>query len=100
LLDAVDAAAQQIAEDPQRFPVIEDDIQRCRVKRFPYCVYFRCLPDTIRILVTNRSNSSAVCVPNDELAHWPVVRVALGPCFQILKRDSRYSLNAWSVERK
>jgi toxin ParE1/3/4 len=51
LLDAVDAAAQQIAEDPQRFPVIEDDIQRCRVQRFPYCVYFRCLPDTIRILV-------------------------------------------------
>ena len=52
-LDAVDAAIDQIASDPKRFPRVEGDIQRCRVKRFPYCVYFRCLPDTVRILVVN-----------------------------------------------
>ena len=51
-LDAVDAAIGRIASDPTRFPRVEGDIRRCRVKRFPYCVYFRCLPDTtIRILV-------------------------------------------------
>jgi hypothetical protein len=50
-LDAVDAAVKQIVEDPKRFPFTEADIQRCRVKRFPYCVYFRCLSDTIHILV-------------------------------------------------
>ncbi|NIL96906.1 MAG: type II toxin-antitoxin system RelE/ParE family toxin [Planctomycetales bacterium] len=50
-LDAVDTAVEQILRDPKRFPIIEGNFQRCRVKQFPYCVYFRCLPDTIRILV-------------------------------------------------
>lgn len=50
-LDAVDEAVGQISRDPRQFPKVRDDIQRARVRRFPYCVYFRCLPEAIRILV-------------------------------------------------
>ncbi|MDZ7620497.1 MAG: type II toxin-antitoxin system RelE/ParE family toxin [Patescibacteria group bacterium] len=50
-LDSVDAAVARIVDDPSRFAGIEEDIRRCRVKRFPYCIYFRRLTDTIRILV-------------------------------------------------
>lgn len=50
-LDSVDAAVAEVALDPGRFGIVEDDIRRCRVKRFPYCVYFRCVFDTVRVLV-------------------------------------------------
>ena len=50
-LDAVDATIDQIASDPQRFPIAEHGIQRCRIKRFPYCVYFRYRSSEVRILV-------------------------------------------------
>ena len=50
-LDAVNAAVHSILADPERFPVVEDDIRRCRVKRFPFCIYFRFKTDAIRILV-------------------------------------------------
>jgi plasmid stabilization system protein ParE len=50
-LDAVDAAVAAIVADPGRYPVVEDDIRRCRVKRFPYCVYYRHGADWVRILV-------------------------------------------------
>lgn len=50
-LDAVDATVEQILSSPERFPVVEHEIRRCRVKRFPYCLYYRYVPGTIRILV-------------------------------------------------
>ncbi len=50
-LDAVDATIDQIASDPQRFQIVEHGIQRCRMKRFPYCVYFRYVSSGIRILI-------------------------------------------------
>jgi len=50
-LDSIDEAIEQIISDPMRFALIENDIRRCRVKRFPYCVYFRSVADTVRILV-------------------------------------------------
>ena len=50
-LEAVDATIDQIVSDPQRFPIVEHYIQRCRIKRFPYCVYFRYLSGGIRILI-------------------------------------------------
>ena len=42
-LDAVDAAIDQITSDPKRFPRVEGDIQRCRVKRFPLLRVFSLL---------------------------------------------------------
>ncbi len=47
----VDRAVQSIQSDPTRFEVMEDDIRRCPVKRFPYSIYFRVVVDTVRILV-------------------------------------------------
>jgi hypothetical protein len=55
-LDSVDTAVEQIVQDPQRFPIIEENIQRCRVKRFPYCVYFRCLPGLHSCRETSQSS--------------------------------------------
>ena len=50
-IEAVDGTVAQIAEDPERFPTVDEDLQRARVSRFPYCVYFRRLADSLRILV-------------------------------------------------
>jgi toxin ParE1/3/4 len=55
-LDAVDSAVRHITRDPKLFPLLKSGIQRCRVTRFPYCLYFRCLPDAIRILVVMHHN--------------------------------------------
>ena len=50
-LGAVDSAVAAIVADPGRYAIVEDDIRRCRVKRFPYCVYYRHGPGWIRVLV-------------------------------------------------
>ena len=50
-LDEIDAAVQRIQKDPDALPVVEDDIRRCPVKRFPYCLYYRVVIDVIRVLV-------------------------------------------------
>ena len=50
-LAEIDRAVQSIQTDPTRFEVIEDDIRRCPVKRFPYSIFFRAAVDTVRILV-------------------------------------------------
>ena len=50
-LDAIDEAVERLLANPHRFPIIENDIRRCRVKRFPFCVYFRQTIGAWRILV-------------------------------------------------
>lgn len=50
-LDQIDQAVSKILRDPTRFEVIEDDIRRCPVQRFPYSMYYRIHGDTLRILV-------------------------------------------------
>ena len=50
-LDAIDSAVKSILADPFRLPVVEANVRRCLVKRFPYGVYYRIEGDTIRILV-------------------------------------------------
>jgi hypothetical protein len=34
-LNAIDETVERIVENPDRFPTVEHDIRRCRVKRFP-----------------------------------------------------------------
>jgi plasmid stabilization system protein ParE len=48
--DAVDEAVAVIAAAPERWRVIEDDVRRYLMPRFPYAIYYRVLPDHIRIL--------------------------------------------------
>ncbi|NIO39739.1 MAG: type II toxin-antitoxin system RelE/ParE family toxin [Burkholderiales bacterium] len=52
-LAAVDKAVSQIVADPHRFPIVEGEIRRCRVSRFPFSIYFRLIDNTLRILVIN-----------------------------------------------
>jgi plasmid stabilization system protein ParE len=50
-LDAVDDVIEWLSVSPGDFPIVEGDVRRCRVARFPYCVYFRRLGDAIQVLV-------------------------------------------------
>ncbi len=49
-LDAVDRAVGVITEDPERWRIVEADVRHYLMPRFPYAIYYRVLPDHIRIL--------------------------------------------------
>ena len=49
-LDAVDRAVSVIQAAPDRWAVIEADVRHYLLPRFPYAIYYRVLPDHIRIL--------------------------------------------------
>lgn len=51
-LDDFERQVLALAAQPERWMVIEADIRRCLMRRFPYVIYFRCLdPERIRITV-------------------------------------------------
>jgi toxin ParE1/3/4 len=47
---AVRDAVHRIQEFPLLSPVLEDDVRRCRVLRFPYGVVYRAKPERIEVL--------------------------------------------------
>jgi toxin ParE1/3/4 len=49
-LDAVDRAILIILDAPDRWRIVEADVRRYLMPRFPYAIYYRALPDHIRIL--------------------------------------------------
>ena len=49
-LDAVNHAVELIIHDPERWNVIEGDVRRYLISRFPYSIYYRSLTEAIRIL--------------------------------------------------
>jgi len=49
-LQKIDLALQDLAQHPERWPVIRGQIRRRLVHRFPYGVFYRCDPDEIVIL--------------------------------------------------
>lgn len=49
-LDAADLAIAAIQDDPERWSLIEEEIRRYLTPRFPYMIYYRLLPEEIRIL--------------------------------------------------
>ena len=49
-LEAADHAIQVILDAPDLWRVIEADVRRYLMPRFPYAIYYRVLPDHIRIL--------------------------------------------------
>jgi plasmid stabilization system protein ParE len=51
LASEVEIAVSSIREDPESFPFVLRDVRRCRVRRFPYDVYFRVEGQVLRILV-------------------------------------------------
>lgn len=51
-LSELDKAIAQIARAPLAFPVVDGQVRRSIIKRFPYVVLYRVLePDTLRVLV-------------------------------------------------
>ena len=53
LTTVVDMAVVEIAANPERGPILEGDVRRSRVKRFPYSICYRCIGDEIRILAVS-----------------------------------------------
>ena len=49
-LDAVDQAVEKIVATPTRWRIVEKDVRRYLVPRFPYTIYYRVLADEVRIL--------------------------------------------------
>jgi len=49
-LDAADQAIRVILDAPDRWSIIEADVRHYRMLRFPYAIYYRVLPDHLRIL--------------------------------------------------
>jgi len=49
-LDAADRAIGVIQDAPGRWSVIEADVRHYLMPRFPHAIYYRVLPDQIRIL--------------------------------------------------
>ena len=55
---AVERVLDQIADRPELYQIIEGDVRRAVVSRFPYCVYYRALPDRVVVIaVFNASRS-------------------------------------------
>jgi len=52
-LDAVDQAIRTVADAPERWRVIDADVRRYLMPRFPYAIYYRVASDHIRILLSN-----------------------------------------------
>ena len=42
-LDTIEEAVQRIVNDPTSFEVVDEDLRRCRVPRFPFCLHFRAI---------------------------------------------------------
>jgi toxin ParE1/3/4 len=55
-LDATDIAVGTIQDDPERWPVIELDVRRYLIPRFPYAIYYRVLPDQVRNLAIKHNS--------------------------------------------
>ena len=49
-LDATDCAVGIILEAPDRWSIIKADVRHYLMRRFPYAIYYRVLPDHLRIL--------------------------------------------------
>ncbi|HEU4648692.1 MAG TPA: type II toxin-antitoxin system RelE/ParE family toxin, partial [Gemmatimonadales bacterium] len=48
--DTLAAHLTRIERSPTAFPVVQRDVRRCLLGRFPYALYFRLLPDELRVI--------------------------------------------------
>ena len=49
-LAEVDAQVERIATDALQFPIQFRDIRRARLRRFPYGLFFRALPEAVYVI--------------------------------------------------
>ena len=50
LIASVDRVLVQVAENPQRYPIVHRDIRRVLVRTFPYAVFYREVADHVRVI--------------------------------------------------
>jgi len=50
LITAIEETTGRICDDPFRFPVVEQDVRRSRVNRFPYDIYYLVETEVIRVI--------------------------------------------------
>ena len=55
-LDAVRDTLDRIAEGPQRFPVIHEDVRCALVPRFPYQIFYASEPDRLDVFAVFHSS--------------------------------------------
>jgi len=49
-LDKVELALQDLVNSSERWPIVQDDIRRRLIRRFPYSLLYRIDPDEVVIL--------------------------------------------------
>lgn len=49
-LNQVSAGMARLAERPGMFDLVWEDVRGCRLRQFPYLIYFRVLPGRIEVL--------------------------------------------------
>lgn len=49
-LDQIGLALNRIAARPEGYPVVEQDVRRALVRRFPFSIYFRVQGDIVRVI--------------------------------------------------
>lgn len=59
-LDAADAAINSVRNAPERWRIIEADVRRYLMSRFPYALYYRVLSDHVRILAFNTTATTRI----------------------------------------
>ena len=48
--EEIDKLLQRIVEQPQMYQVVEATVRRATVRRFPFSVFYRTLPDWIEVI--------------------------------------------------
>jgi len=49
-LTQVSAALERVADNPEMYALVEEDIRACGLHRFPYLLYYRVLGERIEVL--------------------------------------------------
>ena len=48
--EEIDRSFQRIAEQPEMYQVVEATVRRATIRRFPFSVFYRILPDWIEVI--------------------------------------------------
>ena len=60
-LDAIEEAVTRIIESPKRWRILEKDVRRFLLPRFPFAIYYRAPGDHIRILAVKHHSRHPDC---------------------------------------
>ncbi len=48
--DAIDALAGRMSSNPQQFPIVQKNVRRARLRRFPYSLFFITQADELLVI--------------------------------------------------